>query len=303
MTPSVQRLTNLAFALLGAGQVRTPDWIRRHVEGYPPGQSQEAFRRMLSRDVQTLRRAGVPVIQTDGYGIVEDDYELPEVSFTPEEATVLGLAGEMGQAGELGLFGRSGWTKIAAAGADRDVSEAPVYTAETDLNRIPAATLTAVLTCVRAQKRMRFDYQAAPTTARIRRTMDPWGVVVLNSRVYVVGWDVERQNPRSFRMLRISDVKASHDPPTHTHATAPLQEIVAAGLKQGRDYVDAVVRVPHGMAKELVDAGERAGELVRMSQVDQDWLVRTAAGYAPEVEVREPADVRALIVDLLKESL
>lgn len=104
-------------------------------------------------------------------------------------------------------------------------------------------------------------------------------------------------------MLRISDVKASHDPPTHTHATAPLQEIVAAGLKQGRDYVDAVVRVPHGMAKELVDAGERAGELVRMSQVDQDWLVRTAAGYAPEVEVREPADVRALIVDLLKESL
>lgn len=299
----MQRLTNLAFALLGAGQVRTPDWIRRHVDGYPPGQSQEAFRRMLGRDVQTLRRAGVPVVQTDGYGIVQDDYELPEVTFTPEEATVLGLAGEMGQAGELGMFGRSGWTKIAAAGADRDLSEAPVYTADTDLNRIPAASLTAVLTCVRAQKRMRFDYQAVPTKERVRRTMDPWGVVVLNSRVYVVGWDVDRQNPRSFRMLRISDVKASHEPPTHMEATAPLQDIVAAGLKQGREYVDAVVRVPHGMAKELVDAGERDQDLVRLTEVDQDWLVRTAAGYAPEVEVIEPADVRALIGDLLKEAL
>lgn len=299
----MQRLTNLAFALLGAGQVRTPDWIRRHVDGYPPGQSQEAFRRMLGRDVQTLRRAGGPVVQTDGYGIVQDDYELPEVTFTPEEATVLGLAGEMGQAGELGLFGRSGWTKIAAAGADRDLSEAPVYTADTDLNRIPAASLTAVLTCVRAQKRMRFDYQAVPTKERVRRTMDPWGVVVLNSRVYVVGWDVDRQNPRSFRMLRISDVKASHEPPTHMEATAPLQDIVAAGLKQGREYVDAVVRVPHGMAKELVDAGERDQDLVRLTEVDQDWLVRTAAGYAPEVEVIEPADVRALIGDLLKEAL
>lgn len=299
----MQRLTNLAFALLGAGQVRTPDWIRRHVDGYPPGQSQEAFRRMLGRDVQTLRRAGVPVVQTDGYGIVQDDYELPEVTFTPEEATVLGLAGEMGQAGELGLFGRSGWTKIAAAGADRDLSEAPVYTADTDLNRIPAASLTAVLTCVRAQKRMRFDYQAVPTKERVRRTMDPWGVVVLNSRVYVVGWDVDRQNPRSFRMLRISDVKASHESPTHMEATAPLQDIVAAGLKQGREYVDAVVRVPHGMAKELVDAGERDQDLVRLTEVDQDWLVRTAAGYAPEVEVIEPADVRALIGDLLKEAL
>lgn len=303
MSTSVQRLTNLAFALLGAGQVRTPDWIRRHVDGYPAGQSTEAFRRMLGRDIQTLRRAGVPVVQTDGYGIVQDDYELPEVTFTPEEATVLGLAGEMGQAGELGLFGRSGWTKIAAAGADRDLSEAPVYAADTDLNRIPAASLTAVLTCVRAKKRMRFDYQAAPTTAPVRRTMDPWGVVVLNSRVYVVGWDVDRQNPRSFRMLRISDVKASHDRPTHTQATAPLQDIVTAGLKQGREYVDAVVRVPHGMAKELVDAGERDGDLVRLTEVDQDWLVRTAAGYAPDVEVIEPADVRALIVALLKESV
>lgn len=303
MSTSVQRLTNLAFALLGAGQVRTPDWIRRHVDGYPAEQSKEAFRRMLGRDIQTLRRAGVPVVQTDGYGIVQDDYELPEVTFTPEEATVLGLAGEMGQAGELGLFGRSGWTKIAAAGADRDLSEAPVYTADTDLNRIPAATLTAVLTCVRATKRMRFDYQAVPTQARVRRTMDPWGVVVLNSRVYVVGWDVDRQNPRSFRMLRISGVKASHDPPTHTEATAPLQDIVAAGLKQGREYVDAVVRVPHGMAKELVDAGERDRDLVRLAEVDQDWLVRTAAGYAPDVEVIEPTDVRALIVKLLKEAL
>lgn len=300
---SVQRLTNLTFALLGTPRTRTPGWIRRHVDGYPAGQSSDAFHRMLSRDIHTLRRAGVPLThEAGGYRITQDSYELPPVSFTPEEAQVLGLAGDIGHAGELGLFGRSGWTKIAAAGAHRDLADTPVYTADTDLDRLSAATLTAVLTCIRAGKRMRFDYQAAPTRSPVRRTIDPWGVVVYNGRVYVVGWDVDRRNPRSFRMLRIGNVKASQDPPTQWEAVAPLEEIVAAGLRQGREYVDAVVRVPAGMAKELVDAGHREGELVRLTGVDQDWLVRTVAGYVPEVEVLRPADVRALVAALLREA-
>lgn len=305
----IHRLTNLAFALLGAGQTGSPtrsaEWIRRHVEGFPAQQSDEAFSTMLRRDVHTLRKAGVPIIQVDdGFSIQPDDYELAEVEFSADEAMVLGLAGEMGQASELGAFARSGWTKLAAAGASRNLADAPVYYANTDLNHLSAESVTAIMACVRNGQRMTFNYQGKPTSEVVRRRMDPWGLVPHRNRVYLVGWDVDRQEPRSFRALRASEVRRSREPATHTEPTAPLQEIVGAGLRRGRKLIDATVTVPPGMAGELEQAGTRGGDgKLELHDVDKDWLVRTAAGYAPEVIVEKPADVREAIVALLEEAL
>ncbi|WJZ17902.1 hypothetical protein CGUA_06660 [Corynebacterium guangdongense] len=304
----IQRLTNLAFALLGTGQVRESEWIRANVDGYSPQQSDEAFARMLQRDIQTLRRAGVPVVQTEsGYAVEKESYELPAVTFTPEEARVLGMAGEMGRSGELGVFARSGWTKLAAAGAARDLADAPIYQADTDLDRLSPELLRDVSACIHHRIRMRFDYRPIPTRPSVRRTMDPWGVVHWNNRIYLVGWDVDRGAPRSFRALRCSGVKGlRRTSAEHIEPTEDLLEVVKAALAQGRDFVDALVRVPAGTAKELADAGTRQPddpELVRMPHVERDWLVRTAASYVPGVEVLEPEDLRDQIRDLLKEAL
>ncbi len=304
----IQRLTNLAFALLGTGQARESEWIRAHVDGYSPEQSDEAFARMLQRDIQTLRRAGVPVAQTEsGYLVEKESYELPAVSFAPEEAQVLGMAGEMGRAGELGVFARSGWTKLAAAGAARDLADAPIYQADTDLDRLSPELVRDVSACIHHRIRMRFDYRPIPTRPSVRRTMDPWGIVHWNNRIYLVGWDVDRGAPRSFRALRCANVTGlRHERAEHIEPTVELLEVVKAALVQGRDFVDALVRVPAGTAKELADAGTRQPEdpdVVRMEQVDRDWLVRTAASYVPDVEVLEPEDVRAGIRELLKEAL
>ena len=285
--PAIRRLTNLAFALLGADQrgrrYLTADWIRSHVPGYD-NRSDLAFTRQLGRDITTLRRAGVPVeTQSSGdgnlYRLQIEDYELPAVTFTPEEAAVLGLAGEMGQSGELGVFARSGWTKLAASGADRDLSRPPVLTTVSDLGRLPSALLTDVMTATRHRLRISFDYRPTPTATPQRRIMDPWGLVTLHDRIYLVGWDVQRKAPRSFRVLRIS------------------------ALRQGRQRVDATLRVQPGQGGELPEAGTPDPDdptTVRLVDVDRDWLVRTAAGAAPGVVVREPADVRQEIIALLR---
>lgn len=304
----IQRLTNLAFSLLGTGQARDSEWIRANVDGYPPQQSDEAFARMLQRDVQTLRRAGVPVTQTEsGYLVARESYELPAVSFTPEEARVLGLAGDMGRSGELGVFARSGWTKLAAAGAERDLADAPIYQADTDLDRISPELIRDVSACIHHRLRMRFDYRPVPTGPSVRRTMDPWGIVHWNNRIYLVGWDVDRGAPRSFRALRCSHVAGLRtEPAEHIDPTGDLVEVVKDALTIGRDHVDALVRVPPGAARELADAGTRQPgdpDLVRMEQVDRDWLTRTAASYAPAVEVIEPGGVRERIRTLLEEAL
>ena len=309
---TVHRLMNLVFALREAdrqgGRMLTPEWIRTHVDGYDDG-TRDAFQRRLTRDIVTLGRAGVPLEQRrseDGgtaYRLLTDRYELPEVTFTPEEAAVLGLAGEMGQTSELGVFARSGWTKLAASGVSRDLSQAPVFAAVNDLTSLSPAVLTDILTIVRAGYRMTFDYAATPTAEPVRRVMDPWGLVTLHDRLYLVGHDIDRDAPRSFRIRRINNVRARREKATHPTPPTSLQHIVEESLKYGRQRVDAVLTIPEGTAHELAAAGHRRTDgRVELVDVDRDWLARTAAGFAPAVIVHEPSDIRHDIVELLRKA-
>ncbi|HIX78840.1 MAG TPA: WYL domain-containing protein [Candidatus Corynebacterium faecipullorum] len=305
---AIERLTNLTFALHGAAhQGGVPDrsaaWIRSHVEGYQ-SRSDEAFHKQLSRDILTLQRAGVPVVHSSGaegslYRLDPESYQLPPIDFTPEEAMVLGVAGGIGTPGGLSDFSLSAWTKLAASGASRDLSGAPVYTAVNDITRLSPELVTGVITAVRAGLRISFDYYATPSAEAVRRHMDPWGLVNHRDRVYLVGWDVDREAPRTFRATRVDNVRRSRAAATHLEPTAPLQELVVEALDRG-DTVDALLEVPQGQAAELVDAGRRRKDgLLELTNVHRDWLVRTAAGYAPDVVVIEPPELRAEIIALL----
>lgn len=309
---AIERLTNLAFALQGAAHGpgspdRSAAWIRTHVEGYQ-NRSDEAFLKQIHRDVATLQRAGVPIAQrSDDNGSVfrldPEQYQLPEVDFTPEEAMVLGVAGGIGTPGGLSEYSLSGWTKIAAGGASRDLAGAPAYTAINDLTQLEPRTATAILTAVRNRLRIRFDYRPAPGSEPMRRTMDPWGLVNHNSRVYLVGYDIDRKAPRSFRMRNVSQVNRARSEAEFLEPTAALNTLVEQTLDRG-ERVDAVVRIPEHSAWELREVGTvNADGDVELTQVDRDWLVRTVAGYAPEVELLEPADLRDDIAALLARSM
>ena len=306
---AVERLTNLSFALQGAANSggspdRSAAWIRRHVAGYGD-KSGEAFAKSLARDIATLQRAGVPIVHSGGedgarYRLDASSYQLPPVEFSPEEAMVLGIAGGMGTTGGLSDFSLSGWTKIAASGASRNLSGAPVYTAVNDITRLAPEVITSVLAAVRNRLRITLSYRANPAAKPVRRVMDPWGVVNRDSHIYIVGFDVDRGAPRVFRALRVSDVKRSHDPAEHTVPTETVQALVERALQRG-EKVDAQLLIPVGKAQELMDAGEKQPDgTVMLHNVDKDWLVRTAAGYAPEVEVLEPAGVREEVISLLR---
>ena len=308
---AVHRLTNLVFALQEAdrqgGRMLTPEWIEKHVDGYGDS-TPEAFQRRLNRDIITLGRAGVPLEQRSAgasggtaYRLLTDRYELPEVSFTPEEAAVLGMAGSLGESSELGVFARSGWTKLAAAGVSRDLSEGSVFTAVNDTHRLSPEILGNVLTIIREGLRMSFDYVATPTSEPVRRTMDPWGLVTLHDRLYLVGHDIDRDAPRSFRLLRISRVYAKRTPATHPRPEESLQTIAEESLRALNQRVDAVLTIPAGMAHELTAVGRlREDGRTELIDVDRSWLARTAAGFAPDVIVHEPADVRADVIALLE---
>lgn len=293
----IQRLTNLTFALLDAPEPRPYEWIRTKVAGYE-NKTDVGFSRMLARDVRSLKRAGVPARMENGtVWINKDVYELPPISFTEDEAFVLGLAGDLGTSTSLGAFARSGWTKIAAGGATRTFDEPPIAALDNDISRLEPDIVAAVTACVRSQTRMRFIYRPAPAAQPQTRTMDPWGIVALNNRAYVVGYDVEREAERSFRAVRISDVKKVKADEFH-EPTRPLQQVVEDSLRG--PTIDVVLRVDPGTASELTDRAFPLGDgTYSLESVERDWLVRTVASFAPHVIVQTPPDVRADVLELL----
>lgn len=290
------RRTNLTFALLGAPKGRSREWIRRNVDGY-----QQISEKTLQRDLRILRSIGVPLVLTgDEIAVAADARDLPAIDFTPAEATAVGMAGELGKAGALGAFARSGWTKIAAAGARRDLSgpQLASYTPYNDTTRLEPTVLSTILTAVARQRRISFTYRASPTDEPQQRVMDPWGLVPEAGRVYLVGYDLDRESARSFRAVRLSDVQATEQRAEHP-AEGNLQDIVRGSLSARSQLVDAVLSVTAGKGGEF---GEPVDGRIHLSNVDADWLVRAAAAAAPEVIVEKPAEIRRQVIELLEKA-
>ncbi|EEI16572.1 helix-turn-helix transcriptional regulator [Corynebacterium lipophiloflavum] len=303
--PVIDRLTNLTFALLGAQRPRDYEWVRGRVEGYKGYDESEkgraSYHRQLNRDIQTIRRAGVPARMENGLVWVDKDaYTLPPIEFTDEEATVLGLAGDLGRERSLGAFARSGWTKLAASGATRSFDSPALASVDNDVMRLDAETVKNVTACVRGKKRMVFDYAPAPAANVQRRVMDPWGIVALNNRAYVVGWDAEREAQRAFRAMRVSNVRVTSAEQFH-EASRPLADVVKDVLRG--PVTDARIGVSASASFELETKGTRVGDIVEFVGVERDWLVRTVASAAPHVFTIEPEDVRRDVIKLLKASV
>ena len=296
----VIRQVGLTFALLASPEKRDIAWVQSHVDGYG-GRSRDAASHLIRRDVEELRRLWVPAHFADGQVWVDKDlYELPPVDLTAEEASVVGLAVDLSQPGTLGSFARSGWTKLAASGATRDFDAPTLVSVSNDIFQLRPDTLRAIVACVRNKQRMSFDFVRAPGKESERRTVDPWGVVSLNNRAYFVGFDIDREQERVFRVKKMSRVKRVNTTETFHEQVGELQQIVEATL-QG-DVVDAVVTVSGNAGDELATRGAREGDTITLNGVDRDWVVRAIASLAGHLVAVQPADVRADVVKLLRAS-
>lgn len=321
---ATERLINLTFAFLGAERAGRPylsgHWLRSKVAGYS-GITEEAARKRLQRDLRALARAGVPLEATrrDGeqvYRIRGADYELPPIEFTPEEATVVALAGRLGGSGQLAAFTRSGWTKLAASGLPRTPTQATAAALDSassydDLTRISARTLKVLLTAIRDQQRITFSHRRSGIDEPTSRTMDPWRIVMRGGNAYLVGYDIDREEPRSFRLTRTS-AHALAGPATH-HATEAglgnppdFDQIVTASLTRARHTVDATVVCAPARGLDIRAAGTATASdpnRIALSGVDRDWLVRTCAGLGPDAVILDPPDARAAVRALPEASL
>src|ERR671919_643087 len=95
----LERLVNLVALLLETSRPLTFEDIRSVLPAYVQADRASA-KRQFERDKETLRQIGIPVetVATDaweveeGYRIPKERYELPDISFTPDEVAALFVA-------------------------------------------------------------------------------------------------------------------------------------------------------------------------------------------------------------------
>ncbi|HVX20236.1 MAG TPA: WYL domain-containing protein [Acidimicrobiales bacterium] len=196
----LERLTDLVLVLLHARQPMTLDEIAREVPGYPA--AHDARRQAFERDKRLLRDEGMPVLTEQiggpdqyGYRIDPDAFYLPDLRLAPDEQAALHLAVAGVHLGDPS--GRDALLKLGATGAGEARPVAAL---------VPPPALVPLFDAVRHRAEVAFGYRGD------RRRVAPAAVRFRNGRWYLIGWDLDRQAARTFRVDRVDGVPAPAAP-------------------------------------------------------------------------------------------
>jgi predicted DNA-binding transcriptional regulator YafY len=154
-------------------------------------------------------------------------------------------------------------------------------------------------------QRALFSYRAHDGQSSERR-VEPHRLVATDRRWYLVAFDLAREDWRTFRVDRISQLKV----PGHTFVPRPLSDpakMVAEGITTAHYTHTAVVVVKAPLAEVatviaphvgVLSEGGAATTLVELGIDDFEWLAGYLIGLGLEFEVREPAAVREYMATL-----
>jgi predicted DNA-binding transcriptional regulator YafY len=203
------------LALLSLLQARR-DWPAAHL-----ADRLDVSDRTVRRDVDRLRELGYPITSTrgrDGGYRLDAGSTLPPLLFDDEQAVALAVALQTAAASGAGI-------EEAATRALQTVRQLlparlrhRVDAVQVDAVRdavgggpalVDATVLAAVSTAIRTREVLRFEYRAPDAaagdgpSARPARRVEPHHLVTRGGRWYLVGWDLDREDWRTFRVDRL----------------------------------------------------------------------------------------------------
>jgi predicted DNA-binding transcriptional regulator YafY len=279
----------------------------------------EVTTRTLRRDVNRLRDLGYPVESTPGrhggYSMGSGG-RLPPLLLDDDEAVAVSVAlRELSRTGDPTLSDAavSAMTKLAQVlpSALRDrvagLGEVAVSLGRprhwSEREPVDARVLMDLASACRRGDRLRFDYTTADDRAS-RRTIDPHRLVTLQGRWYLVAWDLDRADWRTFRIDRIGPPAATGHRVVERDVPDALA-LVVEGIAVRAYDIQAVVRMHASPAVVRRDVGpteavvettdpDATTTMVRVGG-ELDWLARFLSSLPFRCEVIEPASVRKAV--------
>ncbi|MCT1516374.1 helix-turn-helix transcriptional regulator [Dietzia cercidiphylli] len=299
-TSKSQRLVNLVICLRSTNAYLSAGEIRRMVQGYDDCENEAAYLRMFERDKRELRDVGVPLEQgaslapgsPAGYRIPARGYELPEITLTPEQAGVLAVASEVWREGERAARADGALAKLTAAGID-PVHDAGATVSVEDPAELAAAAVVAE--AVAESRLLTFAHTPAGATEPSARRIEPWWTGSRHGNWYVVGHDLDRGEPRTFRLVRVSDVRVGQA--RRTVPVPPTTEVLALlddAISRLNPVVEATVWAADGHAAELRAMARGSGPATRFGRAGIDLEVSAPLGELSSMVASQGADAVAL---------
>ncbi|MFJ9906094.1 helix-turn-helix transcriptional regulator [Streptomyces sp. NPDC101152] len=273
--------------------------------------------RTVRRDVDRLRELGYPVNASPGTGggyQLGAGAELPPLLLDDDEAVAVavGLRTAAGTGidgiGETSVRALAKLEQVLPGRLRRRVGALNAFTVPMLRGPQPSAVDPAVLTelanLCRDAELLRFEYSDHNRSAT-RRTVEPHRLVCSERRWYLVAWDLERDDWRTFRVDRITP-KPPHGP-RFAPRTPPAQDLaayVSKGVSTRAYAAHAVVRllVPVEQAAERISpsAGQLEADgphacLLRTGASSLDVMVIHVMMTGFDFEVLEPAELTEAI--------
>ncbi|MBG0856444.1 YafY family transcriptional regulator [Streptomyces spinoverrucosus] len=272
--------------------------------------------RTVRRDVERLRELGYPVNASPGTGggyQLGAGAELPPLLLDDDEAVAVavGLRTAAGQGiegiGESSVRALSKLEQVLPNRLRRRVGTLNAFTVP--MLRGPQAVvdpalLTELAGLCRDAERLRFEYLDHEGAAS-RRTVEPHRLVCTERRWYLVAWDLDRGDWRTFRVDRITP-RPPHGP-RFTPRTPPAEDLAA----YVSDGVSRRVYATHAVVRLLVPLEEAAAHISPSDGTlepdgDDACILRTGAGSLDvmvihvtllgfEFEVLEPPELTEAI--------
>ncbi len=309
-----ERLMNLLIMLLVQRRYVSKERIREFLY---PGESLDAFEKKFERDKEELRSLGVPIevgtldVYFDdevGYRIRPDQFALPEISLEPDEAAVIGLAGKVWEHARLAEAATDAVRKLTASGVPLDLSALDLVQPRIGADE-PAFDVFWEATQGRSE--VVFDYRRPGAVGATRRHLQPWGVVRYSGRWYAVGFDVDRQAERVFRLSRIVGAASTtgepgaYDVPAGTDIREMARRLAPA---PEREQISLLARAGtgHGLRRDATSVEEGAAgpdDDTRWDRLTLEGNITVLADevltYGDDVYVESPPRLRDAVVDRL----
>lgn len=266
--------------------------------------------RTVRRDMTRLRDLGYPVLAAPGrFGGYQlgSGGVLPPILLSDDEAVAVAIG--LRAAAQGGVSGIEDAAIAALAKLEqmlpavarerlRDLLGATVPLAAGSGPAVDADALVTVAQGCRRPERLKFRYLDASGQAS-ERSVEPYKLVHVRRRWYLVARDRDRADWRTFRVDRMHDaVLTGH---RFTHAEEPDAEaMVAEGLAVGSyavqasvllqvDVTEAAAEIPRTVGSIEAHA---EGTLLRIGAPDVAWLARYLAGLPFGFQVLDPSELR-----------
>ncbi|GAA4777717.1 helix-turn-helix transcriptional regulator [Citricoccus nitrophenolicus] len=328
---STERIVSLLWVLLANGRRGVSrDYLVKAVDAYAVSTSPAALEKMFTRDKEVLRGIGVPLeaftVQDETgfdssdpgtetrYRIDEERMYLPTVPFSNGERLALMRAESAWAGSDLGHAVVRALGRVDAGEDWLDTRSASDH--EAFGVRLAGADryLTELGDLVREQAVIRFSYRKVHAERPETRTVRAWTLTNPTGVWYLVGWDLDRGQQRTFRLTRIESdpVPAPERGGTEEAPFRPRDldlAAVHAAVSGERTPAATRLRLAAGRAvqlrlgSELLEAGADA-DLVRLSYTRPAEMAGSIAAAGPLATVTDPDDpLHAAVVALMDSAL